>query len=332
MIKILILNYSRHSDLLHMSYYIKDCFESELPNSKVKIVASQRLYDNVQIKCDLAESTWHLLKLLITEKPDLLYITAPSITSFTSIVYQSIFTRKKLVVHLHRFDYSSYSFLKSIILFSYNKIVTRLSTFCIVHAKDLALKNKKYKYAIIPIYKKPQAFSTTTNNFYKKNILFFGRIDRNKGLERIYELAVNMKDCFFHIYGELIDSSLSHVLKKISNMSNCLVVSRRINEEELFSIFSNKDFVILPYTDGTQSGVPTLSASYGVPVLTTDFGDVCSTINFFRCGICRPYDLEEWQNIIRFTNWGVLRNKISINEIEIRKTYNDIISNLKFIF
>jgi len=104
-------------------------------------------------------------------------------------------------------------------------------------------------------------------------ILFFGRIDRYKGISNLVEIIkiVNQKSIKpipFVIAGKGYDENLD-LLKKFENVE---IINRHIESSELKSLFTRASFTILPYHSATQSGVVILSYSYATPVVTFDLG------------------------------------------------------------
>ena len=57
-----------------------------------------------------------LFSVLMEEEPDLIYLTGPSRNTLFALIIQKIFRRKKTVIHLHRFDYNSYSKIRGLTL------------------------------------------------------------------------------------------------------------------------------------------------------------------------------------------------------------------------
>ena len=105
------------------------------------------------------------------------------------------------------------------------------------------------------------------------NFVFFGRIDKYKGLHILSEAYNNIKEkSNVHLIvagsGDFFFFFLEY-----KELHNCLVINRYINDLELREILSLKNVVlILPYTDATQSGVIPLAVEYNCPVIASDSG------------------------------------------------------------
>lgn len=324
--RVLILNLNRHYDLLNLAEYVERQINLQSSKSSAKVLVSQRKYDGVRVNHIFANTIGGLLKILYTERPSWIYITGPSRLAFIALFVQKILLRKNTITHLHRFDYHSYTKVRGLALRLYNALVTRISDFCIVHSESVASRHKKYIYAPLPFHIKRLG----TNKRRKEtglNILFFGRIDRNKGLVRVQKLAKLMPKANFFVFGEIVDESQNRIIEDLRDFANCSVSSERVLEAEIPRIFEGKDVIILPYFDGTQSGIPNLSAVYGVPVLSTPFGEISVTIDANRCGIYHEYCEKKWPEILTSTNWALLSEQICIDTNSVDKSYAQIFEN-----
>lgn len=107
-------------------------------------------------------------------------------------------------------------------------------------------------------------------------LLFFGRIQEYKGLRYLIE-ACRLLEGEGIISKVIIagtgpdlaqyrDFLLSHPVYEL--------IERYIEIEEIPKIFAQSDIVILPYTDGTQSGVASLAINYKRPIIASDVGSI----------------------------------------------------------
>lgn len=319
-VTVLIINLNRHYDLLNLAEYVEHLINSRSKRGKAKILVSQKSYDGVQVNYMFTDTISGLVRVIFKERPLWIYITGPSRLGFIALCLQKLIRHKNAITHLHRFDYNSYTRTRSLSLKLYNALVTRISNYCVVHSESVASYNKKYVYAPLPFHVKRAKVEGKANRS-ALNVLFFGRIDRNKGLIRVLELAKLMPTVNFFIFGELVDKTQSEIVESLRDLCNCTVSLERVLEAELPHIFSGKDVVLLPYFDGTQSGIPNLSAVYGVPVLSTPFGDIAVTIDANRCGIYREYSAIEWTRILTMTDWAVLGKNITIDTSAVERIY-----------
>lgn len=122
----------------------------------------------------------------------------------------------------------------------------------------------------------------------KVKLLFFGRIEYNKGLdilinalEKMYDMGCNNID--LSICGK--GSYWNQCEKLIKNKERYNLQIRFIDNSEIPNIFASHHFLVLPYRDATQSGPLMISANYGLPLLASDqesfkeiYDDSCSII------------------------------------------------------
>ena len=104
-------------------------------------------------------------------------------------------------------------------------------------------------------------------------LLFFGRIEYNKGLDILinglesfyekgitnFELSICGKGSYWNECEKLIKHSEKYNLQ-----------IRFIDNEEIPNLFASHHFLVLPYRDTTQSGPLMIAANYGLPLLATN--------------------------------------------------------------
>ncbi len=130
----------------------------------------------------------------------------------------------------------------------------------------------------------------------KKVILFFGRIDKYKGLDILIEAFQFLdKDNYtLVIAGSVVKEYLDEFRKKIEPLlCNKSIIARTeyIKNEDIEYYFKGADCLVLPYRRIYQSGVIFLSYQFGLPIVASDVGSLKEDIIEFRTGyICRPED------------------------------------------
>jgi glycosyltransferase involved in cell wall biosynthesis len=161
----------------------------------------------------------------------------------------------------------------------------------------------------------------------RRNLLFFGRITKYKGLDLLFEacehlnklnIAYNLK-----VYGESREQI-------INNNENIEIHNRYIQESEIDNIFKSADILILPYIEASQSGVATLSASFGLPIVYTpteslseqlkDYGGICTTSflsNDIANTIAKVLRNDELYNILSLKQIAVSKNLSWNNFVQI---------------
>ena len=116
-------------------------------------------------------------------------------------------------------------------------------------------------------------------------LLFFGKIDERKGIWNFLELrrALSTDDRYRFVIAGRMDisykkSELQVALEEARASSNCIVHNHDIPFMEVQNYFALADIVILPYQEGTTSGVLKLALAFGKPVIATDVGDLAETV------------------------------------------------------
>lgn len=113
--------------------------------------------------------------------------------------------------------------------------------------------------------------------------LFFGHVEKRKGIFSFLETARKAGPdgrFTFVVAGsnDLAGAERDH-FNKYRELSNVVLHDRRIPFEEVQRYFALADVVVLPYLEGTTSGVLKLAASFGKPVIATRVGDIAEMVN-----------------------------------------------------
>lgn len=117
-------------------------------------------------------------------------------------------------------------------------------------------------------------YHTNNSNTVKKIILFFGRIDKYKGLEILLDampmIIEKHPDVLLRIAG---NGDLQDLIFKIEKLhDNIELINRWIKDCEIADIMRDCLLLILPYTHATQSGVIPLAYAFQKPVIATNVG------------------------------------------------------------
>jgi glycosyltransferase involved in cell wall biosynthesis len=115
--------------------------------------------------------------------------------------------------------------------------------------------------------------------------LFFGIVDERKGVRDL--ISVMQKSNLPSGFRLLIagangipesDTSLQREFFGMISSDNCTARIERIPFGEVELYFSACDFVLVPYIEGTTSGVVKLAMAFSKPVVASDIGDLPETI------------------------------------------------------
>jgi glycosyltransferase involved in cell wall biosynthesis len=132
---------------------------------------------------------------------------------------------------------------------------------------------KKEKIFIIPHGSFAPLFSPYKSEQIKKenDILFFGRIEKYKGLEYFVEAGLRIDGFKFVIAGPgKIPENLLKVIKE--NPQKFELKNKFLSYKEIAELFQKSKVCVLPYIQATQSSIPLISAYFNVPVVATRVG------------------------------------------------------------
>lgn len=116
----------------------------------------------------------------------------------------------------------------------------------------------------------------------RTNFLFFGRIDKYKGLDVLASAFSKYLKFDPNATLTIVGSGDFSLYKELYNeLDNVTVINRWIKDEEVASFFQTDRNVILvlPYKDATQSGVIPIAMSECVPVIASNTGGLVEQID-----------------------------------------------------
>jgi starch synthase len=128
----------------------------------------------------------------------------------------------------------------------------------------------------------------------EKMILFFGRIEPYKGL------GILLK-AFRQASGSLPDWKLvvagNGDMSKYASLANHAqveVINRYVGDEEVLELMQRAKFIVLPYTEATQSGVIPIAYALARTVIATDVGSLSEMVRDGTTGLLiQPNDVDK---------------------------------------
>jgi len=134
---------------------------------------------------------------------------------------------------------------------------------------------------------KPEELNDYDVDYY----LFFGRLDKYKGIEQFLLAFNQIKD----VDRKLIIAGNGVLTDKenelISHNKNIILIKRFISDNEMVWLFKNARAAVLPYIEASQSGIIPIAYFFGIPVVVSNIeglsqyvinrntGIVCSSID-----------------------------------------------------
>ncbi len=161
--------------------------------------------------------------------------------------------------------------------------------------KDIKFYSKQkpvYKSAL-PIYdcykldENPDLIKIKSELGFNKNdiiLLFFGYVRKYKGLNILInamkEIVAFDRNVKLLIVGEFYDSPEKYYnqIKNLNLTDNIKVVEKFVPNEDVGKYYSIADLVVLPYLNGTQSGVLNISYGFRKPVIVTNVGGLAEDV------------------------------------------------------
>lgn len=295
----------------------------ELIDGRVKfenfeVLFHRSIRDNVKM-------LWRILRIVWKYKPGILHIQANGHRLFYWIFFfKPLGTRIVNTIHdpkKHAGDKISGAINDRWAIF-FGKLFTSKY---IVHGEYLkrqlceVYKISAEKVSVIPhghleIYKKFQSEHFEEN---PSQVLFFGRIWEYKGLD------------FFIRCGNIVAKRLPHVkflivgqgenIDKYSRMIempfNFQIINRRVSIADAGEFFETSAIVVLPYIEGTQSGVLPVAYAYGKPVVATRVGSMAEVVMDGKTGfLVKPKSAEELaERVLQLLQDQKLRKQLGAN-------------------
>ncbi len=101
--------------------------------------------------------------------------------------------------------------------------------------------------------------------------LFFGRIDKYKGVDRLIEAqTMNCRDASYDLDVIIAGKNMSNEKLDTSVENKIVCMQRFISDGEMIWLFEHCGVVVLPYYEASQSGVLPIAYKYGKPVIVSD--------------------------------------------------------------
>ena len=127
------------------------------------------------------------------------------------------------------------------------------------------------------------------------NYLFFGRINRYKGIDVLIEAFARLEASGASVRLTVAGKGdFSPYEEAFSRLGAATLMNEYVSDEDIERLFSMENCVaVVPYRDATQSGVIALALAYGVPVIASDTGGLREQLDGGHVGLfCEPGDVK----------------------------------------
>ena len=230
-----------------------------------------------------------VIKILMDIKPDIIHISGNHPWIFG--LYQYI-KNKNVVLTLH--DVNEHEGEQSLINILTNKLHIKLAKHIFVHGdklRDILVKKGYPEDAISVIKHGDYSFFTK----YKKDInedgsiLFFGRIVDYKGIQYLIEATPRIKKLIPDV--NVIIAGRGNFAKYnslIQTPENFEIINEFIPDELVAELFQRASVVVLPYIEGSQTGIIPIAYSFKKPVIATYVGSIPDMVDDGLTGLIVP--------------------------------------------
>lgn len=292
--KICLITFSNNADhqnviysMFNVLYPQHEVFTIGIINPKSNIAphTSNNYYVECPERPGIYKGTFNIENLLkirtiiIENKIDLVYFESQHIWNMF-IMLLCPFVKKVVAVH----DVIPHDNNKSMIL----------SNFVTSHLADhVVLRNQMYKdllsskYGIrlnkITSFKPWREYPDKISPKFSGIFLFFGRIRKYKGFDQFIKIIELTPEINYRIVGEPDDES-KILVEHVKGFSNVTVIDYEVSDAQMSIEFTNADWIVLPYSSATQSGVITDAYRYARPVIVFDIGAIKEQVEDGKTG------------------------------------------------
>jgi glycosyltransferase involved in cell wall biosynthesis len=178
----------------------------------------------------------------------------------------------------------------------YGPLMRRAADMAITHgrllADDLIKECPHFKDKVQPIPHGPLGLrssmpATRPTGF---RLLFFGRIYEYKGLGYFVDSMIMLRDKGYPVVGVVAGSGtdLPRHKRRMEEAGCFEILDRYIGAEEIPNLFLDSFAVVLPYVDGTQSGVAAMALGFARPVIASAVGSIPELVRNGENGLLVP--------------------------------------------
>lgn len=252
---------------------------------------------------------------------DVVYV--PAFHIWSEYINELFPNAKKIITNHDPLPHSG-NILKNKLIWIYNKRSLK-------KANDIILLSEKFKIIVSKLYNKKlenvhviphgifdfyNSFKVEKNSMYSKekiNFIFFGRIERYKGLHilaKAYELLYKKyKDITLTVIG---NGNFSEYEKEYAKLEGVTVINRWIKDEEVKYFFTGDNIItVLPYLDATQSGVINIAMMNKSLVIATNTGGIGEQVKNKETGLLiAPNNVNELVDAMEYA----IKNKIECKQ------------------
>lgn len=294
--KVLLVTFSDNADHQDITFgMFESLYKSKRPNCDVWVMGIKTPKVPVMItphtylvdcpkRPSIEKKTWDVKELfsiiswINMQKFDVLFFETLHVWNLAIMMFCHKNTRIFQMIHdliPHKGDKQ----VRSVLLM--NKVVCKMADYIVLpnqkyvtHLENVYKVEKKHIYCVdmwrrFPNYIEPK---------YTKRVLFFGRMNRYKGIDNLLEIVKLCPEIQFDVVGR-VDSQVQELVNQLNVYENVTMNNEYVTDEEMAKAFINVDWVILPYHSATQSGVVIDGYRYGRPCIAYNVGAITEQID-----------------------------------------------------
>lgn len=236
------------------------------------------------------------IKILFSDiKIDCVYIPALHILDRFIL---SIFKNSRIIITDHDpIAHSSYSIIPKLMWY-WNKFYLKKADNIIILSetfRNIVIKkyNKNYNqivvipHGIFDYYNQICLKKRIVEYSKEYNFLFFGRIDKYKGLHVLSEAYKKICNKYNNVSLTIVGSgNFKEYENEYRSLKNIKIINRWIEDEEVNCFFKGKNIItVLPYIDATQSGIINIAMLNKSLVISTNVGGIKEQLKNNHTGI-----------------------------------------------
>lgn len=131
-------------------------------------------------------------------------------------------------------------------------------------------------------------YSSIASQYSRKfHLLFFGRIEKYKGLHVLAEAYRTVKDIYSDVELTILGSgNFNEYIDEYDTLKDVHLINRYIDDNEVGNYFALPHTIcVVPYIDATQSGVIPIAYEFGTPVVASNQGGLREQLDDGRLGL-----------------------------------------------
>lgn len=194
-----------------------------------------------------------------------------------------------------------------------NSVVRQADNIMVMSKQFIPIVEKEYqkpKHNILYMRHGTMNYPEFTGTFSEEetngsiNFLFFGRIQKYKGLHVLSEAFEKVQKQYPDAHLTVAGSGdFSEYEEEYAALKNTTVMNKYITDDEIAYLFSKPNtVVVMPYIDATQSGITGMAYNYETPIISTDTGGLREQLFDGEVGVfVKPGDADDLaEKMIRF--------------------------------